>query len=69
MCYIFIFFYFFFQVVSLDLSFSRSGWPRNQDRDAGLTSLEGSGFNGDENVYQLNTGTPKIQIKISSSAA
>lgn len=40
MCYILIFSYFFFQVVSLDLSFSRSGWPRNQDRDAGLTRLE-----------------------------
>lgn len=33
-------FYFFFRVVSLDLSFSRSGWPRNQDRDAGVMSLE-----------------------------
>lgn len=37
-------------------------WPRNQDKDAGLTGLEAV-FNGDENVYQLNTGTPKYKSK------
>lgn len=43
-------------------------WPRSQDKDAGLTGLEAVLMEM-KMFYQLNTGTPKIQIKISSSAA
>lgn len=43
-------------------------WPRSQDEDAGLTGLEAVLMEM-KMFYRLNTGTPKIQIKISSSAA